>query len=1520
MKKSNISQSQSSSSRIFDSQLGEEMNDAMENVQVAIRIRGLNQREQDSLQTICVLKDDLIKGRLTIGHTNNAIVQDLKEFYYDQVFGPNDSQQALFENVGKQMALACLSGYNVCIFAYGQTGAGKTFTMMGNEEDKGLIQRILNFIFAKMKSRKQEFVIQSQYYEIYMEEIIDLYQPQKNKNVRVIEDFNGVRVENLSTVQITNHQQAVELIQKGQKNRHIGATRMNAESSRSHSIFSMTINLKDKDPSSGVVRERSSKLHFVDLAGSERQKQTQATGQRLKEAAQINQSLSTLGIVIHALAEGQRKICYRNSKLTHILKDSLGGNSKTLMIANVSPSQDSYGETLSTLKFAERAKYIKNRALINEKPSENLENLQKEIQSLKEELQLAIKNNKLQQELITSYNIKKNEISNSPLISQEAQASPSLTEEEKQMLIKSVDEFQNWLREFLKESGFLDFIQELRQRMGININDMMCVESARDVDSQQWSSLFQVPVENLKEYIKTIMEFNKYTGMITGQYDIDLKNKNEQLNSQLHQIKEELIKKDLQMVDCRNSIINEMKAQSQIGSDQKDQTIAELKSMLDQLQVENSQHINYINQMEEEMQRKDESISNLHQKITNLLSEIQKIKKKNSSVDLEQKEINENLLKINEQNEVKLKQLQNEIDNLQMQNVSLQEELESEQHKYFMQKEEYESKQEKTSTLHQTISYQLKLIEDLQKQIAEENKQINLIYKHFSIEKEISGVPPYSNLWKYIQNTVTDLGCEKDQKNSLIEEIQGMCLHESSLLRAKSEQILKQNQESQQKREEAKIQQSNLIQIPDSQMEQQDLKKMPIDNMFENIHINNNQVKINVQTVLNKEYLQEYIQIQSQQLITWNIIGKQVSDQTVKENNTNFIASPHISKQEELNKNRYNKYNQKEMTKTKSQSEIRYGSNQKQFQQSHANPQLKQQKEFNLGEKQKIDAIQQLIQDNKVLCEGLILKLDEADKLKQEVKNAKEEIFKIKQEYEINIENYQEKFQQNQNQLNQQLSQIISFDIIKQNLEEEISNLKEENEYIKQVLADNTQRLEELTKEKDQIEDSSFFYELKSKQFQDRLLSIQAENDEQKQKINEQCIALNSNKKQIQELQKELSNTQSRLIESNQKIIYLQSSQQSNKHNCNCQNVRSFSNQSIKQNLNQKFQTVSPAHKNVNDKNHSNSEGNSENNWERESSPMYAKKINMDYSNQQSDKNQSNNLNVIKQGNASESSEFYSAYSSFSKIEAFSQKASQPVSYQNSCNQEINLQKNNQQINNLNEKESVQKQLNFNFSNENHLINQNQSAQFSFFNNIKQDQQQESKSLLEQQSNCQKSKQILENSANEKQTILQPNQISQIIQNSEKKQIKQQMHANQQLINNQLNSLNPIQLIKQFEQQQKLSSTQSLSNNNISSNQSLSDNLNTKKKRSFLQLLDQIEEDESENKHCPIELMQTMYNKEENKSAGNKLNANQGDQSENEEEDDDDDQDDIEIIQKMFNLKDNVYKKRFNELEKQKYS
>ncbi|CAG8614171.1 12784_t:CDS:10 [Funneliformis mosseae] len=288
-------------------------------------------------------------------------------FTFDRIFPPETHQKFFFDESIKPIVDDVIGGYNGTVFAYGQTGSGKTHTMMGdmdNEEFKGLIPRIVEQIFHSIISSPStmEYTVKVSYMEIYMEKIRDLLNPQ-NDNLPIHEEKNrGVYVKGLLEVYVSSVQEVYEVMKRGGNARIVAYTNMNAESSRSHSIFVITVN--QKNLSDGSVK--SGKLSLVDLAGSEKVGKTGASGQTLEEAKKINKSLSALGMVINALTDGKSThIPYRDSKLTRILQESLGGNSRTTLIINCSPSSFNEAETLGTLRFGMRAKSIKNKARVN---------------------------------------------------------------------------------------------------------------------------------------------------------------------------------------------------------------------------------------------------------------------------------------------------------------------------------------------------------------------------------------------------------------------------------------------------------------------------------------------------------------------------------------------------------------------------------------------------------------------------------------------------------------------------------------------------------------------------------------------------------------------------------------------------------------------------------------------------------------------------------------------------------------------------------------------------------------------------------------------------------------------------------------------------------------------------------------------------------------------------------------------------------------------------------------------------
>uniref|UniRef100_A0A0D9ZD74 Kinesin motor domain-containing protein n=1 Tax=Oryza glumipatula TaxID=40148 RepID=A0A0D9ZD74_9ORYZ len=355
------------------------------NVQVVIRVRPLSSGEISVQGQKRCVRQDSCQSITWTGHPESR-------FKFDLVADEYVTQENLFKVAGVPMVDNCMAGYNSCMFAYGQTGSGKTHTMLGDIENGTRRNNVNCGMTPREKEiRKEEklrFTCKCSFLEIYNEQILDLLNPN-SVNLQIREDAKkGVHVENLTEHEVSNAREAMQQLVEGAANRKVAATNMNRASSRSHSVFTCLI--ESKWESQGINHHRFSRLNLVDLAGSERQKSSGAEGERLKEATNINKSLSTLGLVItNLIAVSNKKshhVPYRDSKLTFLLQDSLGGNSKTTIIANISPSNCCAAETLSTLKFAQRAKYIRNNAIINEDASGDVLSMRLQIQHLKKEV------------------------------------------------------------------------------------------------------------------------------------------------------------------------------------------------------------------------------------------------------------------------------------------------------------------------------------------------------------------------------------------------------------------------------------------------------------------------------------------------------------------------------------------------------------------------------------------------------------------------------------------------------------------------------------------------------------------------------------------------------------------------------------------------------------------------------------------------------------------------------------------------------------------------------------------------------------------------------------------------------------------------------------------------------------------------------------------------------------------------------------------------------------------------------
>lgn len=424
----------------------------MSSVKVAVRVRPFNSREIGR-ECKCIIE---MSGNTTV-IVNPKLPPGNKEapksFNFDFSYwshNPSDpdfsSQVMVYKDIGEEMLQHAFDGYNICIFAYGQTGAGKSYTMMGRGEDnqEGIIPQICKDLFRRIKQTTSEdlkYSVEVSYMEIYCERVRDLLNPKNKGNLRVREHpALGPYVEDLSKLAVTSYQDIYDLIDEGNKARTVAATNMNETSSRSHAVFTIFFTQQRHDQTTDLMSEKVSKISLVDLAGSERADSTGAKGTRLKEGANINKSLTTLGKVISALAEIASKskkskkadfIPYRDSVLTWLLRENLGGNSKTAMIAAISPADINYDETLSTLRYADRAKQIVCKAVVNEDANAKL------IRELKEEIF------KLR-ELLKAEGIEVEEVEESPARKKsEAEAlSPKLSRAATTIAEEAVDQLQ----------------------------------------------------------------------------------------------------------------------------------------------------------------------------------------------------------------------------------------------------------------------------------------------------------------------------------------------------------------------------------------------------------------------------------------------------------------------------------------------------------------------------------------------------------------------------------------------------------------------------------------------------------------------------------------------------------------------------------------------------------------------------------------------------------------------------------------------------------------------------------------------------------------------------------------------------------------------------------------------------------------------------------------------------------------------------------------------------------------------
>ncbi|KTW30625.1 hypothetical protein T552_00341 [Pneumocystis carinii B80] len=350
-----------------------EINNGETNIQVVVRCRGRSKREIRE-NSCSIVSTEGPRGREVCVQTSPLSQMNTRTYTFDRVFGPEADQAMIFDDVVLPILREVLDGYNCTIFAYGQTGTGKTYTMTGDMSDNygilsdtsGIIPRTLYRLFSILETENTEYSVKCSFIELYNEELHDLLSIE-DKKVKIFEDTvkKGIVISGMEDIPITNSSDGIKLLQMGSHKRQVAATKCNDLSSRSHSIFTITMHIKDITEF-GEDLLRVGKLNLVDLAGSENIGRSGAENKRAREAGMINQSLLTLGRVINSLVDKSQHIPYRESKLTRLLQDSLGGRTKTCIIATISPEKINLEETISTLEYANRAKSIKNKPQVNQ--------------------------------------------------------------------------------------------------------------------------------------------------------------------------------------------------------------------------------------------------------------------------------------------------------------------------------------------------------------------------------------------------------------------------------------------------------------------------------------------------------------------------------------------------------------------------------------------------------------------------------------------------------------------------------------------------------------------------------------------------------------------------------------------------------------------------------------------------------------------------------------------------------------------------------------------------------------------------------------------------------------------------------------------------------------------------------------------------------------------------------------------------------------------------------------------------
>ncbi|XP_074102990.1 kinesin heavy chain isoform X1 [Cotesia typhae] len=565
---------------------------AEDSIRVVCRFRPLNDSEEKAGSKFVV--------KFPAGGEENCISIGGKVYLFDKVFKPNATQDKVYNEAAKSIVTDVLAGYNGTIFAYGQTSSGKTHTMegvIGDANKQGIIPRIVNDIFNHIYGMEEnlEFHIKVSYFEIYMDKIRDLLDVSK-VNLSVHEDKNRVPFVKGATERfVSSPEEVFEVIEEGKSNRHIAVTNMNEHSSRSHSVF--LINVKQENLEN--QKKLSGKLYLVDLAGSEKVSKTGAEGTVLDEAKNINKSLSALGNVISALADGNKThIPYRDSKLTRILQESLGGNARTTIIICCSPASFNESETKSTLDFGKRAKTIKNVVCVNEeltaeewkrryeKEKEKAARLKGKVEKLEVELSRWRQGETVKPEeqvnlveapevIIPPPNVVVKDDGPMPAIPGGGLMAGSLSNEERQKLEEERERLYQQLDEKDEEiNQQSQYLEKLKEQL--DEQEELIASARRDYEQlQQEMNTINQETESAKEEVKEVLQALEELAVNYDQksQEVEIKNKEHETLS------EELLAKQTAL----NSTMSELQQLRDMSTHQRKRTAEMLTNLLKDL-------------------------------------------------------------------------------------------------------------------------------------------------------------------------------------------------------------------------------------------------------------------------------------------------------------------------------------------------------------------------------------------------------------------------------------------------------------------------------------------------------------------------------------------------------------------------------------------------------------------------------------------------------------------------------------------------------------------------------------------------------------------------------------------------------------------------------------------------------------------------------------------------------------------------------------------------------------------------